>query len=385
MNDSMNKKVGVLGSHGRVDGCSFMSTDELLAKVGQNTGNLLFQYAVTKAIGEDVCVIGSDLPWDVNRVKEECRIIVIPSANFIRENFDFSGMVNFLEKLDLPLVFLGLGAQAKDYDQDEFNFHPSIAKLMQLVKERCSIAGLRGEFTANLLEKFGVTNTSIIGCPTNFLNPDLELPVKLEEKWDNPIQSFVAAGDEPWPKDLSKRDAERKLIDWVYKGNGIFLQQSVEPFIKYLRRNNPYQNAEVPAHHEESLRKAIAPDMTNEEFRGFVATKLRVYYSVDQWLEDSARFDFSVGLRLHGNMAAWQSGTPAIWVHHDSRTRELAETMALPNISHQDFLKIESIEELKNSLSYNFDHYKQVRNELLVNYHKIFREAGIKVQAFGCE
>jgi hypothetical protein len=36
------KKVGVVGTPGRIDRCSFLSTDELLNKVGQNTGNLLF-------------------------------------------------------------------------------------------------------------------------------------------------------------------------------------------------------------------------------------------------------------------------------------------------------------------------------------------------------
>jgi hypothetical protein len=372
------KKVGVVGTYGRIDGCSFMSTDQLLNKVGQNTGNLLFQYAVANAVDEDKIIIGQDIPWDVKLVKETCRVIVIPSANFIRENFDFSSFVNFLEKTELPLVFLGLGAQAKNYEQTDFDFHPSIIKLLNLVKERCKIAGLRGEFTQRLLEKFGVTNTEIIGCPTNFINKDPDFVTKLEDKWKKPVFSFIATGDEPWPKDPFKRDAERQMIDWVNKGYGLFLQQSVEPFIKYARQNNPYQNAEVPAHHEASLRKTLAPDMTDEEFRGFIATKLRLYYSIDQWMEDSARMDFSIGLRLHGNMAAWQAGTPAIWVYHDSRTRELAETMALPHISHMDFLNYNNIDELKTAIEPNFTKYLKKRLILLEKYNDIFDQNLIK-------
>jgi len=371
------KKVGVVGTRGRVDGCSFLSTDELLNKVGQNTGNLLFQYAVCNSIDEDIIVVGTDIPWDIKTVRETCRVIVVPCANFIRENFDFTGFVDFLEKTELPLVFLGLGAQARDYEQTEFDFHPSIIKLLNLVKERCKIAGLRGEFTQRLLEKFGVTNTEIIGCPTNFINKDPDFVTKLEDKWKKPVFSFIATGDEPWPKDPSKRDAERQMIDWVNKGYGLFLQQSVEPFIKYARQNNPYQNAEVPPHHEGSLRKTLAPQMTDEEFRGFIATKLRLYYSVDQWMEDSARMDFSIGLRLHGNMAAWQAGTPAIWVYHDSRTRELAETMALPHMSHLEFLKKTSMEEMKNDVDFNFQSYAQKRNLLSDRLGAIFTGVGI--------
>jgi hypothetical protein len=357
----MQKKIGIVGTYGRVDRCAFMNTDDLLNKVGANTGNLLFQYAVFNSINKEKIVIGCDIPWDIETIKSNCRVIVIPSSNFIRENFDFSNFVDLLEKTKLPLVFLGLGAQANDYNQKDFNFHTSIHKLIRLVKERCQIAGLRGEFTANLLEKFGVKNTEIIGCPTNFLNFDTSLVKKLENKWKNDIDSFVATGDEPWPNDLKKRDAERRMVSWVHKGNAIFLQQSVAPFIKYVRQNNPYQNSDVPEHHEKSLRQSIAPFMTQAEFKTFIATRLRVYYSVDQWLEDMARFDFSIGLRLHGNMAAWQSGTPAIWIYHDSRTRELTETMALPNLSHHEFLKFKTITQLKESIDPLFDKYNKRR------------------------
>jgi hypothetical protein len=372
------KKVGVVGTRGRIDGCSFLSTDELLNKVGQNTGNLLFQYAVCNSIDEDIVVIGTDIPWDLKTVQETCRIIVVPCANFIRENFDFTGFVDFLDKTDLPLVFLGLGAQAKDYDQKEFNFHPSILKLMDLVKNKCITAGLRGEFTQNLLERFGVTNTEITGCPTNFINKSPNFVEQLENKWQKPVFSFLATGDEPWPKDLTKRDAERQMIDWVHKSNGIYLQQSVAPFIKYARQNNPYQIEEVPEHHEESLRKSIAPQMSNDEFRGFVAAKMRLYYAVDQWMEDSARFDFSIGLRLHGNMAAWQSGTPAIWIYHDSRTRELVETMALPHMSHLEFLKISRIEDMKDKVVFDFNQYTKIRSELSQKYSSILESNSIK-------
>lgn len=365
------KKVGVIGTHGRVDGCSFLPTDELLNKVGGNTGNLLFQYAVCESIDEDIVVVGTDIPWDIELVKETCRIIVIPSANFVRENFDFTGFVNFLDKLDLPLVFLGLGAQAKNYDQKDFDFHPSILKLIDLVKNKSLVTGLRGEFTQNLLENYGVTNTEITGCPTNFINKSPDFVEQLEQKWNRPVFSFVATGDEPWPSDLSKRDAERQMIRWVNEGHGLFLQQSVVPFIKYVRQNNPCQKSVVAEHHEESLRKSLAPNMTNDEFRGFIATKLRLYFSVDQWMEDSARMDFSIGLRLHGNMAAWQSGTPAIWVYHDSRTRELAETMALPHMSHIEFLETSSIDDMKNRVNFDFQAYRSQRDILSKQYKAI--------------
>lgn len=378
----MTKVVGVVGTRGYVKGFPFMSTDALLNKVGQNTGNLLFQYAVCNAINEEFVVIGEneDIGWDIEKIKNNCRILVIPSANFIRENFDFSGFINFLDSTGLPLVFIGLGVQANDYTQTEFNYHPSIHKLFELLKERCVLTGVRGEFTKKILEKYGVTNTVITGCPTNFLNPDPNLPDILETKWSQLITSFIATGDEPWPKDSTKLNAERQMLSWVRERNGIYVQQSVAPLIKYMRRNNSYQIEDVPEHHEESLRKALLPDMTNLEFRGFAATRMRVFYSVEQWLEDAARFDFSIGLRLHGNMVAWQSGTPAIWIYHDSRTRELAETMCLPHISHHKYLEMNNLEELREKIDFSFDKYKLKREELRNNLIRVYQESGVSTK-----
>ena len=372
-------KIGLSGSNGRVDKSAFYTTDSLLHTVGQNTGNLLFQYAVTNSIDEDKVNLGQDLPWIPKLARENCRIIVIPSANFIREGADFTPFVDYLEKTQLPLLFLGLGAQAANYEQKKLELHPSVLRLLSLIKERSNGVGVRGEFTAEILSQYGIDDATVIGCPTNFINKSENFVSNLKAKWERTAHSFITTGDEPWPKDLSKRDVERQMIDWTSKGHGVYLQQSCNPFVKYARQANPHQLEEVPEKDENSIRAAIAPNMTNEEFRGFIATRMRLYFSVNQWLEDAARFDFSLGMRLHGNMASWQSGTPAVWLYHDSRTRELAETMALPHISHMEFLKLNSIEEMKASANFDFDVYAHRRNELKSRYHHLLSSNGIKI------
>jgi hypothetical protein len=147
----IEKKIGIVGTMGKVAGCSFMDTGILLDRVGANTGNLVFQYAVSKSIDEEKIFIGLDLPWDPVLVRQKCRILVIPSANFLRENFDLTGFVNFLERTELPLVMVGLGAQADSFEKKNFNFHPSILRLMNLIRERCTLIGVRGPYTAELL------------------------------------------------------------------------------------------------------------------------------------------------------------------------------------------------------------------------------------------
>jgi hypothetical protein len=50
------------------------------------------------------------------------------------------------------------------------------------------------------------------------------------------------------------------------------------------------------------------------------------------WLRELARYDFSFGTRIHGNIAALQAGTPGYVLAHDSRTLELARYHEIPHL-----------------------------------------------------
>ena len=155
------------------------------------------------------------------------------------------------------------------------------------------------------------------------------------------------------------------MVRWVAKSPAVIMQQSVPRVMDYLRQNN-FSSAQADnSQLEISLRNALMPDADMAKFRKFIKTRVRTYFCVDQWLEDSSKYDFSIGLRLHGNMVAWQSGTPSLWIYHDARTRELVETMELPRISIEDFLeKCKSIEECRGLHSFNPGKYDRRRKEL---------------------
>jgi hypothetical protein len=337
----MGQDIAFTGTDGHIPGVAFLDTAEAMRQAGNNTGNLLFQYAMFTLVADRKHLLGRDLDWRGDLVRAACRAVVVPSANFLREGFDMSGLTSFLEAVDLPFVMVGLGAQAPDYAARRFDFHPSVLRLIDLIRERAPLVGVRGAFTAEVLADHGVTNAVVTGCPSNFINPAPDLGARIAAKRARAAgapASFITHGDEPWPKDPVKQQVERRLAAWTHAGAGMMVQQSVPVFMEYIRRANIAAPADIPEAREPALARALLPDATIEEFRAFVAAKLRSYFSVHQWLEDSARYDFSVGLRLHGNMVAWQAGTPALWVHHDSRTRELAEAMALPCLPVPRFL-----------------------------------------------
>lgn len=48
-------------------------------------------------------------------------------------------------------------------------------------------------------------------------------------------------------------------------------------------------------------------------------------------------YDFSMGMRFHGNIIAMQNGLRALFVVSDSRTRELTEYFGLPVLEAKEF------------------------------------------------
>ncbi len=376
------KNVALSGTDGNVLGPAFMDSNRLMSAVGNNCGNLVFQYAANRLIGEHTLIVGRTVGYNPTNLAKRARALVVPSANFLREGFDCSNFVDFLERIELPLVFLGLGAQAESYDQTEFNFHPSVQRLLDLIKERSNKVSVRGDFTARVLEKLGVQNAVVTGCPSNFINPADDFADRIARKAETPMRSFITHAEEPWPKSPEKAAADRRLLEWTRTGRGIMIQQSVPAMIDFLRERNAFAGEGPGEHFEASLHKALMRDHDIEEFRDFIATKMRTYVSVDQWMEDSAKYDFSVGLRLHGNMAAWQAGTPSLWIHHDARTRELAETMALPSISIENFMEsCHTIQDARAYWQFDKDGYAERRKELRAALDSVLEAHDIKTAA----
>jgi hypothetical protein len=375
----MKRAIGIMGTRGHVPGVAFMTTPEAMKRVGQNTGNLVFQYACFRLIHEEKVLIGAETGWNAAEVRSRCRAVVVPSANFFRENFDLSGLVSFLEKVDLPLVFIGLGAQAASVEVKSLDLHPSLHRLAALMRERCKLTSTRGQFSSDILGSLGVEDTVVTGCPSNFINLAPDFPEQIERKLARPLQSFITHLVEPSPKDVNKLAAQRRLTAWTAGSAAIQVAQSVPNFFEFLRRNNPATSASVPPAREASLHAAMMPGTSLGEFRAFLANRLRTYFSADQWFEESSRFDFSVGLRLHGNMAAWQSGTPALWVHHDSRTHELVETMALPNLDLKTFLATcTTVDDARRAVNYDKARYRVTRRVLGQRLMAVLAAAGIE-------
>ena len=87
--------LALSGTDGEVAGAPFLDSQQYARAIGQNSGNLVFQYAAHQVIGEQCKIIGRDLPYHMGLIRKHSRAVIVPSSNFIREGADFTNYVTF--------------------------------------------------------------------------------------------------------------------------------------------------------------------------------------------------------------------------------------------------------------------------------------------------
>jgi hypothetical protein len=314
----MTRPIAVMGTPGRVPASFRRDTAGAFAEVGHNTGNLAFQHAVWTLLDEEKLSINFD--FDPAEVREKARLVCVPAANFLYAGFDLGGLADRLEATGLPLMVLGLGAQAMR-DIAEVKLQPGTERLLRLFAERCARIAVRGRHTGAVLERYGVKNFEVLGCPSNFINPDPQLGAGILQRW---------------------RDGGRARMGFAptfYSYNSGFegaLHAALGPALVEVVAQDPLpavalargDRTEAVAQWLDS--KAGYLSALPEEERLRAVGVLRAYFSAEAWMEGYRRLDGVVGSRIHGVNLAWQAGRAGLVVSYDLRTAELAETMGIP-------------------------------------------------------
>ena len=168
--------------------------------VGHNTGNLAFAYAVSRHIIGDV----QFLPWHTNAkiLKQQADIIVMLCANQLGSHTDLGGLADNLKAAELPVVAIGLGAQAKNTDKD-ISLSEGTMRWVEITSSLAISSNpnlyVRGTYTQAQLEKLGFSCSVAGGCPSHFINESENLGAKIAQNWAQmPKRVCVAAGHHGW-------------------------------------------------------------------------------------------------------------------------------------------------------------------------------------------
>ncbi|WP_372619137.1 polysaccharide pyruvyl transferase family protein [Falsiroseomonas sp.] len=314
----MTRPIAVIGTPGRVPASFRRDTAGAFAEVGHNTGNLAFQHAVWSLLEEEKIPFGFD--FDPAVVKERARLVCVPAANFLYSGFDLGGLADRLAATELPLMVLGLGAQAMK-DIAEVKLQPGTERLLRLFAERCACIAVRGRHTAAVLERHGVTNFEVLGCPSNFINPDPRLGAGIVERWRGGSRAHLGFAPTFYGYNAAFEGA-------LHASLGAALVEIVaqDPLHAVaLARGDRSATVTQWLEAKAGYLSALPPE---EQARAVAL--LRTYFDAEAWMESYRRLDGVIGSRIHGVNLAWQAGRAAMVVSYDLRTAELAETMGIP-------------------------------------------------------
>ena len=80
---------------------------------GGNTGNLLVGHAASRQL--QYAALGAMHTHRPEQIREHFDRIVVVATNFLSPRVDLSRLAAIVERVDLPCLMVGLGAQAADY------------------------------------------------------------------------------------------------------------------------------------------------------------------------------------------------------------------------------------------------------------------------------
>ncbi|MGO4403525.1 polysaccharide pyruvyl transferase family protein [Bosea sp. RAF48] len=278
-------------------------------------------------------------PARIDRLNAEYDYVFLRGSNYIHAQMNWSRAAEVLRRLKLPVIAFGIGAQAPVSGKLELS--EDTKTVLKLISDSTASLGVRGAYSAEVLNNLGIHNVRIIGCPTAFRNNNPDLAIRL------PALDQVKKVGVTLRREVSKTYAQdikryltfhRDLVKAMADRFEVTLMSQGEVEEKKLALGTPEQKAQAMA----SLRdNAWARDWYIDEQVSSLYQSRMFYSDVVAEYERLVRgLDLVLGYRLHGNLMALANGTPSIYFTYDSRTVEFADTFKIPSVdvfSGQDF------------------------------------------------
>lgn len=344
------KRVCYWGAPAHVAGYDTLAQG--LEATGANTGNLFIGHGLFhgmecahKAFHPGFGVIPAE------RLHEHFDMLVVPASNFVGNGVDLTAHAEYFARTKLPIFCFGLGSQLRPGEAPALK--PGTERFLRLMGERGGSIGVRGAFTAEVMWEMGIRNTSIVGCPS-LLSLTAETLTRLGQavpgrdkvalNFSNNVRRHALHPE-------AMRVSENGLFQRMLQENAFYVLQNERPEMELLAAMAEGQ-ADRAAAAVEQIAELFDVSSSRDDLRAFLERRIRIFFSVEDWVGCMATMSVAIGSRFHGNVAALLAGTPALYLVHDMRTRELCELLCLPHIILDRPVSAEEVLERAGELDY---------------------------------
>jgi hypothetical protein len=248
-------------------------------------------------------------------------------SNFINEHTDWGPLPELLRKLKMPIIPFAIGAQSES--RRKLDLPEKAKEVWRLYADRCTTLGVRGDYTAEVLNDLGIKNVDIIGCPSLFRcnNPDLQINAKALDKLRKVAFNMRREVSATYAADIKRYLAvQRDFIKRLNKRFDLTVTSHGEPPEKAFF----FKDEELIAKHMPELIRQGWFENEQDELVQIYRNQMFFSGTVAEHDVFARTMDLVLGFRVHGNLPALANGVPAIFVEYDQRSSELARTFSIP-------------------------------------------------------
>lgn len=262
-------------------------------------------------------------PMDSRYINEHYDSIILSCANIFSIDY-CKTMEKYTEEfanIRIPIFVISCGVQASSY-----------AELQELIKQIGDTSArfidtiyctggefsLRGYFTKEFFDKLGFPTAVVTGCPSLYQN-GRELSINKPQLEKNQLKPLING---------KKNVLSTKLYSQIFHeySNAVFIDQ--DHYGEYLYDLDTTVLDKLDLKHLMELVKKesyLALEL-------LASDRMRYFIDMPNWREYiiNEGYNFSFGVRIHGNIMSLLCGIPAVVYACDSRTREMAEFYDIP-------------------------------------------------------
>lgn len=341
-----------------------------------NIGNIVFLESIARELNAKSISI-YDFITNYRSYENEYDMIILSLANMISPNYQLSNeFLESLEKTKIPICIFSIGIQAySKEDLINLEINENVKRILNLSNKSGTTIGLRGEITKEYLDRKGINNTQVIGCPSIFYKKNI--PTKIDNipkdilisgsfngNWRKPLSNLFYFGQK-YSKSYLVQSESRILVDKYKISESDLLKWNIsEERLNYLS-NRGYDYSYY-----------CHPQLTSDELGKWFQTSSLFYSDFDVWLNSMSKYDLHIGVRFHGSVMSTLAGVPTIILPGDLRVQEFVDFHGLPNLNILDFTEDLTPQDIYEKIDYST--FESRYDELKSNYVKYLHKNGLQ-------